>query len=345
MIPDRSTNAERTVSVVTVAYGAEPWLERSVHAALASCDEVVEVVLVDNGCTDGAVDRLDGEPGVVVVRPGEDLWFAAGCNLGVARSSAEIVAFVGPDAIVDPHALHRLAEECRSSGGIATACVVLSSDPARVNSAGNEFHFLGLSWSGGFGELVSDHLVAKDATTASGAGMALRRADFDRLGGFCGEFLGYYEDADLSLRAWQQGMVVRYVPEARIEHRYEFGRYDEKIYLIDRNRWLTILSCYGRRQLTILAPALLAQEAALWLLSAAQGWSGAKWRSMRWLWAHRQWIIERRASVQAARVVSDRDLAHLYAAELDPANLALPRWVTPLSAVLAVGWRSVRRFV
>jgi GT2 family glycosyltransferase len=47
-----------SVSAVVLAYRDEPWLERCVHALLNSEGVDVEVVLVDNGCTDGAVDRL-----------------------------------------------------------------------------------------------------------------------------------------------------------------------------------------------------------------------------------------------------------------------------------------------
>ena len=56
------TAAEPIVSAVVLAYGAEPWLEKSVHALLGSAGVAVEVVLVDNGCTDGAVGRLAAPP-------------------------------------------------------------------------------------------------------------------------------------------------------------------------------------------------------------------------------------------------------------------------------------------
>ena len=334
-----------TVSVVTVAYGAEPWLERGVHASLASEDEVVEVVLVDHGCTDGAVDRLDGTPGVTVVRPGDNTGFAGGCNLGAAHSTAPIIAFVNPDAIVEPDALAVLAAEVRRTGGIATACVVLADRPDLVNSAGNEFHFLGLSWSGGFEEPVADHQVAKSTIAASGAGMAMTSELFATLGGFCDEFFAYYEDADLSIRAHQLGHPVRYLPGARIVHRYEFGRNEKKFFLLDRNRWLTLLSCYAGRTLIVLAPLLIAQEVALWALAVTQGWAGSKRRSYAWLWSHREWIRERRSQVQSVRVVGDRELSPLIRGRLDPANLELPAWAGPASSALDWIWRGLRQVI
>src|SRR5436309_1861373 len=62
--------ARPRVTAVVVAYGDEPWLERSVDRIRVSEGVDVEVVLVDNGCTDGAVDRLDRTDRVTAVRPG-----------------------------------------------------------------------------------------------------------------------------------------------------------------------------------------------------------------------------------------------------------------------------------
>src|SRR3954471_11186675 len=135
--------ARLRVTAVVVAYGDEPWLERSVDRIRVSEGVDVEVVLVDNGCTDGAVDRLDGTDRVTVVRPGTNLGFAGGCNLGVATGTGELVALVNPDALVEPDAIGEL---CRVAGnddtGIATAAVVLADRPDRLNSGGNDVHFL-----------------------------------------------------------------------------------------------------------------------------------------------------------------------------------------------------------
>lgn len=97
-----------TVSAVVLAYREEPWLERCVHALLESKGVDVEVVLVDNGCTDGAVDRLAPTPGVTVVRPGENLGFAGGCNAGAAGARGEFLALINGDLIVEPDALSQL---------------------------------------------------------------------------------------------------------------------------------------------------------------------------------------------------------------------------------------------
>lgn len=332
------------VSAVIVVYGSEPWLERSVRAVLAAEGIDVEVVLVDNGCTDDAVEVVGLLPRVTVVRPAENLGFAGGCQVGAEAARGEVLAFVNPDAIADPEALARLSTVALRPGvGIATASVRLADRPDHLNSAGNEVHFLGLSWSGSFDEPACEHHVEREAMAASGAGMALSMHVWQALGGMEKEFFAYYEDADLSLRCWHQGLRVVYVPDAVVVHRYEFSRNERKLFLVERNRLLMVLTLYERRTLVLLAPALLALEIAVLGLSFRQGWWRQKVSGWWWLVQHRSWLTERRRRVQRARTVGDRTLSTRFAVAIDPGNFSVPPSLKPLNRGLAAYWRAVRR--
>lgn len=334
------------VTVVTVAFGAEPWLERSVEAALRSSGVTVDVVVVDNGCTDGAVERLSTAAGVTVVRPGRNTGFAEGCNLGVAAASSALVALVNPDALVEPGALAALAAVAsRDEVGVATASVRLADRPERLNSAGNEVHFTGLSWSGHFDELASARVTECDVMAASGAAMMVRPAVWERLGGFDADFFAYYEDADLSVRAWQAGYRVVYVPEAVVLHRYEFSRNTDKMYLLERNRSMMVLTCFSRRLLLAVALPLLMMEVATFGAALAQGWWREKGRSWVWLATNGRRIAARRRAVQSARVMPDSCFVPLLATRIDPGNLPPPSPLKVLDAVLGAYWGLVRRWV
>lgn len=331
------------ITCVIVAYGAEPWLERVVAAALASREVAVEVVLVDNGCTDGAVDRIDGTAGVTVLRPGANVGFAGGCNAGVAAARAELVALVNPDALVEPDAIARLVEVARRPDvGIATALLCLADRPDIVNSAGNELHFLGVSWAGGYGEPAQAHQTERPRAAASGAAMVIRHDLWDRLGGFEERLFAYYEDTDLSLRAWQIGLPIVYVPDARVLHRYAFSKNATKLYLAERNRLVMVLTCYDRRTLTVLAPLLIAFEVAGLALAVAGGFGGSKVRAWGWLARNAGYLRARRRAVQDARTVADRELGLPFARRLDPGNYPLPRPLLALNSLLDAYWRLVR---
>jgi len=281
-----------------------------------------------------------------MVRPGSNTGFARGTNLGAAAATGDFIALVNPDAIVEPTALAELVAVAAEPGvGIATACVRLADQPDRLNSAGNAVHFLGVSWAGSFEEPVAAHRTRRPATAASGAAMVVERDWWDHLGGLCEPFFAYYEDADLSLRSWQQGRSVEYVPTAEVLHRYEFSRNAIKFRLLERNRLAMALSNFSGRHLLLTLPLLLALEVGIIAYAARQGWLRQKLASYRWIWRRRSWLRARRAELAAARVRSERDLAHLYSPHLDPKNIGLPDFVRPLDTAMAAYWRVVRRLI
>lgn len=335
-----------TVSVVVVAYGPEDWLERSVDAVLASEGVVTDVVVVDNGGTGDLVDRVATKDRVTMIRPDTNTGFARGSNLGAATARGEYLALVNPDAVVDPTALAELVSvAAEPEVGIATACVRLADDPELLNSAGNAVHFLGVSWAGSFEEPVVDHQVRRSATAASGAAMVIRRDWWEHLGGLCEPFFAYYEDADLSLRSWQQGRSVVYVPTAGVLHRYEFSRNAIKFRLLERNRMSMALSSFSGRHLVLTLPLLVGLELAIIAYAAKQGWLREKLAGYRWLWRRRAWLRQRRAELASVRTRSERDLALLYSEHLDPKNIGLPDFVRPIDNVMAAYWRLVRRAI
>lgn len=318
------------VSAIVLAWGDEPLLTTSVRAALASTGVEVEVVLVDNGCTSDAVEQLRAEPGVVVAEGQGNVGFAGGCNLGAERAGGDYLAFVNGDAVVEPAALARMvAVAAEPEVGLVTGSVRLYDAPQTINSAGNPLHYSGLSWAGGLGEPASSYAVRRDVTVASGAATVCRREVFEELGGFCELMFAYCEDTELSLRAWQHGWRVVYVPDAVVLHRYEFSRNDLKLYLLERNRLLMLLTVLQARTLLLLAPALLGLELAMLAVATKQGWGRRKRAGWWWLVRNAGAVRRRRRLVQESRLQPDAALVGLLTGDFAPGveGLAAPSWL------------------
>jgi GT2 family glycosyltransferase len=343
-VPVTGGNDGYDIGVVMLAYGAETVLDVAVRAVLASQGVRVRLVLVDNGCDRTDLDDLSTELGFELVRPPTNLGFTGGVDLGASRLATPFLALVNSDAVVEPSALGRLAAvAAEPETGIVSGSIRLSSDPSTMNSAGNPLHFLGLCWAGGLGEPATLHDEPKDVAAASGAALVLRREVWDALGGFPLEFFAYQEDLELSWRCWQSGLRVRYVPDAVVVHHYEFSRNALKMYLLERNRLLFVLTCYGGRTLALLAPALIAFELAMAVVAGSQGWGRQKVRGWAWVLGHLGWVRARRRTVQAARTVPDRELAALWVDRFDAAAMPLPAAVAPLQSLLVRYWMLVRR--
>lgn len=345
------TDSRPTVTAVILAWGDEPVLEEAVRAVLASEDVHPDVVLVDNGCTSDAVEVLATVSGVTVVRPGHNLGFAAGCNLGARKATGEFVAFVNGDAVVRSDALGLLVEGLGgpdSDIGLTTASLRLYDDPDTLNSAGNPVHYLGLSWAGGLGLAATayEHGQAGPEDVASGTGAATvaRATRFAALGGFCEPMFAYCEDTDLSLRCWQRGWRVVLVPDAVVLHRYEFSRNPLKLFLLERNRQFMVLTVYSGRLLAAVLVPYVAMELAMLAMALKDGWARRKIAGWWWLLRHAGLVRRRRREVQSARVVSDAQLVRLLTGDVTPGvdGLSVP---TMLRRVSVAYWALARRAV
>lgn len=343
---DQTATAPARVSAVVLAYGAEPLLRRCVQALLASTGVRLDVVVVDNGCTSGAVDEIRHFSRVRVVTPVRNLGFAGGCNLGASLAAGEVLVFVNSDAVVEQGAVTVLVDSLGRPGvGIASGSLRLMDRPDVMNSAGNPVHFLGLSWAGGLGMPASSYDRPGPVASATGAVMALKRTTWDALGGFCETLFAYCEDMELSLRCWQRGWSVEYVPNAVALHAYEFHRNPSKMFLLERNRLFVLLTVYEARTLLLLLPALLGLELAVLGAAVAQGWWRQKVRGWWWLVRHRPELRARRAAVQRARTVADAAMAELLTSRFDPGELTGFRAPAPLTLASTAYWRLVRRLL
>jgi GT2 family glycosyltransferase len=313
------TDEQEHVTVVVLAYGNEPLLRNCVEGVLGSEGVSVDLVLVDNGCLNPDLGELSCLAGVTLLRPERNLGFAAGANLGARHAQGDYIAFVNSDAVVQPDALSWLVKALHDRGvGLVTGSIRLMSQPDLLNSGGNPVHYTGISWAGGIGLSAKDFTTAREVAGASGAAMACRREYWHLLGGFCEEMFAYHEDTDISLRCWQRGWRVVFVPAAVVLHDYEFSRTPAKFGLLERNRLIMVLTLYEKRTLLILAPALVALEVALFALACRQGWWRQKVAGWVWLVGHRRWLRQRRAAVQAQRTVPDLVLLARTTSAFDP---------------------------
>jgi GT2 family glycosyltransferase len=335
--------AEIEISVVVLAFGPEPYLSEVVRSVLDTTGGDVEILLIDNGAPQ-AVGALLADERLQVFTPPANLGYAGGCNYGAARARGQRLVFLNSDAVCLPGSVAALVAALSDpSVGIASGDVRLADAPELMNSAGNPVHYLGVVWAGGYGEPAAGYRQARDVAAASGAFLGVRRDVWDRLDGFDDRYFAYHEDTDLSLRAWQAGLRVVFVPAATVLHHYEFSRTASKQYLLERNRWLTVLTVYPTPLLLRLLPSLLAFDLALLAVAAVQGWAGAKVRGWVWLVRHARHIRRRRDWVQAASRMRAGDFATLLSTRIEPAMIERPPGTQVLNVVLEQYWRLIRR--
>ena len=331
-------------SVVVLGYGKEAHLESCLDALAAELQEDDELLLVDNGIEDADLRQASWPACVKVIGDGTNLGFAGGCNYGVSGATGDVLVLVNSDAIVRRGSVKKLAATAAEPGiGLVGGCLRLADEPDRVNSAGNPLHFLGVTWAGACGELAAAHMERKDVAVATGGFLAIRREVWEELGGFDPVYFAYHEDADLSLRCWLSGQRVTFEPEAVADHHYDFSRNALKMYLVERNRLVTVLTDYPRSLLVAILPILLLLEPVFLVVAIAQGWPVQKLRSWWWLITHTSLLRKRRRTVQSKVTIRSADIAELMCSRLEPPMIKSPPGMGAINAVLAVYWSMVLR--
>jgi GT2 family glycosyltransferase len=333
------------VSVVTVAYNSGPDLTRMLDS-LECQDEVEQVVVVDNGNGDCEIDEAERRESVDVIRPGRNLGFAGGCNLGAERATEDVLLFLNPDTVVTPGAVAELARTVSDAAvGGAMARLVLASDPTTLNSGGAAIHISGMGWSTGHGEPAGEPGGIKEVTYANGSALAMRRGLFEQLGGFTEELFLYHEDLELGWRARMRGLRNIQNRGVDVLHAYEHGRNPVKYYFMERNRIVFVSTAYSLRLLLLLSPVLLCAELGLTAVSIKERWFRAKVSGWGWCAANAGWIARHRRRLQRERTVPDRELARYLTPIVDPAMIELPRFVRFVNPLLAGYWSLVRRLL
>jgi len=332
-----------TLSVLIVAWDSRDDLTKTLPALLPELEAGDELIVVDNKPGDGSAEVV-GElaPAARIVRPGRNTGFAGGCNAGAEAAQGDLLVVLNPDAAPQPGfgtAIRRPWEEGRGWGAWQA---LVAADSRTINSAGNPIHFTGIVWAGRHGQPISTAPPAGEVAAASGACLAIPMDGWRRLGGFPAEFFMYHEDVDISVRLRAAGRPVGIEPSAVVAHDYEFGASEEKWFWLERNRLAFIVRTHPGPLLALLAPALVATELALLIVSAGGGWGRQKLRAnlafLRWL----PRLLRERRQIQRQRTISAAELAAGLTPDLDSDLISPLARTWPARLALRGYWRLVR---
>ena len=214
-----------SISIVIVNLNGRAWLADCLDA-LAAQDypqDRVEIILVDNGSTDGSVPFVrEAYPCVRVIEARRNLGFAGGNNLGAHVATGDYLALINNDAQAGPHWLHALVEPLEAHPDVAcTGSRILDQEGQTIDFVGSEMNLYGraLQVDEGLPVVTGAHDEPRELLAPCGGAMMIRRDVFWEVGGFDEDYFAYFEDLDLGWRLWLYGYRVLFVPQAVVYHR------------------------------------------------------------------------------------------------------------------------------
>ena len=190
----------------------------------------VDIVVADNGSTDGSVEWLKAEmPSVKLVLLDRNYGFAEGYNRALAQLEG-YDTFVLLNSDIEPTEgwLEPLLEVLECNEDVAVVVPKILDDKCRerfeyAGAAGGFIDILGYPFCRGrilstVEEDKGQYDTPCDVMWGSGAAFCCRASVFAELGGFSAEFFAHQEEIDLCWRVWLSGRRVVVEPRSKVYH-------------------------------------------------------------------------------------------------------------------------------
>lgn len=224
--------ADPVLRVVVVTYSPGETLESFLTTLAGAVSVPYEVVLADNGSTDGAPEQAaDAWPMVRLLRTGANLGYGGAANRGAQGAGTSWLLVANPDVSFDPGALDALLGAARRwpgagalGPGIRTVDGQLYPSARALPSLGRGVAHALLGWWWPGNPWTRSYRQEQGAPVEgvvgwlSGSCLLLRREAFEAVGGFDEGYFMYFEDTDLGARLARAGWSSVYAPGAVVTH-------------------------------------------------------------------------------------------------------------------------------
>ncbi len=230
------------VTVVIPCWNNRRWLPGCLGGLAAQRYQDFQVILVDNGSTDGSVPFVrQNYPQVRLITFDQNKGFAPAVNAGIRQARSQYVALLNTDTVPQPGWLLNLVETMEASPpdvGCLASKMLRLQDPSLIDDAGDSLSWYGSAQKRGLGQPAGTYDQLEEVFSACAGAALYRRAFLEAVGGFDESFVSYLEDVDLGLRGRLLGYRCLYVPGAEVWHQGHGSglAHSRYVYLITRNR-------------------------------------------------------------------------------------------------------------
>ncbi|MDQ5940828.1 MAG: hypothetical protein QG632_554 [Candidatus Dependentiae bacterium] len=218
---------QKAASVIIPNWNGKRLLGQCLDALSKQTYKDFEIIVVENGSTDGSVEYIEENyPEVVLLKQKENLGFAGGVNVGLKHSQAKYKILLNNDTAVDESWLGALVHTAeKNPNAFAVVSKILEASKRKnpkyynIDSTGDQYSIWGMPFPRGRGEVDTGQFNKPEQVFAACGGSVLYRATLlEKVGLFDEDFFAYYEDVDISFRARLMGYDILYEPKSVVYH-------------------------------------------------------------------------------------------------------------------------------
>ena len=248
------------VSVIIVNWNGLDHLPDCLDSLASQTFRDFEVVLVDNGSTDGSVGFVrERYPWVKLVPLAENTGFATGNNRGLEQARGANIVTLNNDTRAEPDWLEKLVEAAQAHprAGMVGCRICSFTDPDLIDSVGMGICPDGMS-RGRYRNQRWSNLRMQDVEEIlfpSACAALYKRGMISEVGFFDDDFFAYAEDSDLGLRGRLAGWEAVLATRAVVHHKYSqtTGSLSPlKVFLVERNHYWVALKSFPPTRLLAL---------------------------------------------------------------------------------------------
>lgn len=310
-----------TASVIIPNWNGRQHLDACLQSLSRQIFADFEIILVDNGSTDGSQAYLrEHYPDVKLVELPENRGFTGACNLGFTVARGEYILLLNNDTEADPKWLESIVDafERYPDVGSVASKILLFNSRDQFHAVGDYYRLDGIPGNRGIMEKDLGQYDREEMVfSACGAAAAYRRTLIEQIGFLDDDFYFSCEDVDMGWRAQLAGWKVLYLPSAVVYHKLKAtGGNVTSSYYDGRNFLYIIWKNYPFDLLRLHWPALVkAQLKISW--QAVRAWRGEAARArLRGQLAGLLGLfrmIPKRRRIQASRRLSNERLTSILA--------------------------------
>lgn len=197
-------------TVITLNWNRKKDVLQTLESISNQTYEPKEIIVVDNGSTDGSVEEIAGAfPNVKVISLPTNLG-VGGYNEGIQAAKGDYILLIDNDMdLVQTDTMGKILSYFHSNPKLAAVALQVRDQTGKTLSPNNPK----------FWEEKGNDSTGYPCSAFDGGGVAFRKEIFKQIGTFIPEFFVYHSEVDLSTRIWDKDFEIRYFPEIAVRHR------------------------------------------------------------------------------------------------------------------------------